>query len=108
MTKATHRWKGLFGLMVPKGKEPVMAGRRGSKEQTWRQEPGAESLYLELKSQAVRALEMAPVIKSHSGIFSSKTTPTKPPLVPPTEDQVFKYVDLWGTFSFKALQGLPT
>lgn len=49
-TKSTFRRKGLFGLPIPEGKGPIMAGR----QEAWQLDHQAESACLEAQQKAER------------------------------------------------------
>lgn len=102
MMKSTYRRKSLLGLIAPEGQESIMAGRRGSKQQAWRQAQGTGGLRLHLQA---RGQERKPEVgcRLSKPASSDALPPARRYLlnlssqaVPPTGSQAFTRLSLWG------------
>lgn len=94
-----------FGFRFLRDKSPWWLGQRNSREQAWWPEQDALRAHsLNVKHQVREKLEMALRTHPQGAYFSNKATSNPLWTAAPTGDQVFKYMSLWETSSYKPPQ----
>lgn len=96
-------WERSLWFMVPEGMGSPWQGGMAARQhvEAWPQEKGARGSWLQIQSGSSEQTGNGSRVKLPK-LTSNDILPPEPlQTVPPTQDQGFKYLILWGTFSLK-------